>query len=339
MKRQLFGTAGSLAALLFVMGCVDDPTAALRGDLDRIMIERTYLELDVGESATIAAQAFDEQGNALSVLLDIASSDASVFTVEIDTLVTLDPLPETNFTVTAVGPGSAQLTASAQGVSSAASTVVSFPTAFTGTVAAAASGMGWDIVTLSAPTGVAFDTENTTATIDGVEAFIHSITASELQLVNSTPDAVTGGTIEISDLVFLGAYPISSLEATTTVDLAAFQNFMTTSIATAPNIGDNALPMTFYGIVTSADPDVIAKVAPTNTVNLATSVYWADHDTDIDVFYTDAGDNFVNCLGCGGSNPEVGTFSVTGGGTNYFYVELWSGDPTVFQVTIVEDTP
>lgn len=338
MKRQFFGTAASLATLLLMVGCVSDPTGALRGGVDVVELERTYVELDVGASIDFAAHAFDEQGNRLSVLLDVTSSDDAVVTVDIDTVTSLDPLPETSFTVTAVGPGSATITASSGSVTSEA-TVVSFPTSLAGTPAVAASGMGWDIVTVSAPTGITFDPENTTATINGDPAFIHSISESEVQLVSSNPDAQTDATIELTNLTFLGAYEIPSLETANTVSVSAFSDFMTTSIATAPDVSGGPFPMVFYGMVSAGAPDVIASLSPASTLALETSVFWLDEDTDIDVFYTDAGDGFVDCLGCGGSNPETGSFTITGGDTNYFYVELWSGSPTMFQVTLQEPAP
>jgi hypothetical protein len=334
MKRRLIGTAAASALVLLLAGCLDDPTASLRGDVSRVDIARAYVELDVGESLTLTAQAYDEQGNALSVLPEIASSDEAIVSVEVDDVLSGDPEPQTIFTITAVASGQATITATAGGVSSAASDVISFPTSFGGSVSAAASGLGWDYVTINSTSNVKFDPAATTATIDGAETYVHSVTADELVLVYGEVGAVTGGTVELHDLVFLNDFAVSSLDASTTVDVAAIQNWGTVSIATAPDISAGPFPLVFYGYVSSSVVDVIFSVSPSSSLTLNSSVYWLNHDTDIDVFYTDAGDGFVSCLGCGGSDPEEGSWTVAGGDTNYFYVELWSGDPTVFQVTI-----
>jgi hypothetical protein len=334
MKRHFFGAVGSLTAALLVAGCASDPTADLRGDIASVQISRSYVELDVGETVRLYAKAYDSQGNVVGTLPTISVDDAAVATITIDAVTTGDPMPQTDFTVEAVGAGQVTITATAGGVTGTTD-LIAFPTAFTGTVAAAPSGLGWDVITLTATANVKFDPDNTTATIDGLEAYIHSITADQLQLVHSGPDAVAAGTVSLSNLVFLGQFA-TSLNASSTVNVSAFQNYLNEDydLAAAPDLTAGPFPLIIYGLVSDDVVDVIGKLAPAADLNLTSSVYWADHDTDIDVFWTDAGDAFVDCLGCGGDNPETGSWTIAGGDTNYYYVELWSGAPTVFQATL-----
>jgi hypothetical protein len=314
-------------------GCVEDPTASLRGDVDRVVISRTYIELDVGGTIRLFARAFDAQGNVLSTLPTISVTDGSIATVTVDETTSGDPQPQTDFDVAAVGAGSTTITAAVAGVTSDPTTLVSFPTSFGGAVAVSSSALGFDIVTVTATSNVKFDPAATTATIGGASAFVHSVTADQLELVASQPNGVTGGTVSLSNLVFLDEFPVTTLDAVTPVT-AAGPSFMTDDIATAPDISAGPFPLTFYGVVSGSAPDAIVKVSPATSLALSTSVDWIDHDTDIDVFYTDASDGFVDCLGCGSSIPETGSWTVTGGDTNHFYVELYSGSTTVFQVKI-----
>jgi hypothetical protein len=335
MKRHFFGAVGALAVVALLAGCNSDPTSSLRGGVDRVVISRTYVELDVGQTLRINAKSYDEQGNVLTVLPEVSVSDAAIATVTVDTVTSGDPLPQTDFVIEAVAPGSVEITATAGGVSSEPTEVIAFPTAFAGTVSVAASGLGWDIITVAATANVKFDPDETLATINEVPAFIHSITADEIQLVSSDPAAVTGGTLRLFDLVFLGEFA-ADLDASTSVDVAAFQNYLDEDydLAAAPDLTAGPFPLVIYGIVSEAKPDVIGKFAPAADLTMSSSVYWLDEDTDIDVFYTDAGDGFIDCLGCGGSNPETGSWTVAGSDTNYYYVELWDGAPTMFQITI-----
>jgi hypothetical protein len=336
MTRHLFGTVGSVAALtILVGGCVTDPTSDLRGGVDRVTLDRTFIELEFGDSVKVEAQSWDQQGNVTAELPTVASSDPSVIEVVVDEFQTGDPLPRTIFWAKAVGVGEASLTATAGGVTSGATRSLAFPVSFSGAVSTAASGMGWDVVTIAATSTVKFDPELTTATIDGVPAYVHSITADQLQLVSSSPDAVTDGVIEIENLVFLDEFTLGSLEVETPVTISAFApGFMTDDISTAPDVGAGPFPLTFYGMVSPTTTDLIVRLSPSATVDLSSAVSWAISATDIDVFYTDASDGFVDCLGCGGSNPETGSWTITGGDTNYFYVELYDGDATLFQVKI-----
>ncbi|MBE0593631.1 MAG: hypothetical protein IH616_14655 [Gemmatimonadales bacterium] len=335
MKRHFFGAVGSLTALLLVAGCASDPTADLRGSVATVVISRTYVELSVGETVRLNAKAYDQQGNVLGTLPTITVSDESIATITIDTVTTGDPMPETDFVVTAVGAGQVTVTATADGVTGTTD-LIAFPTTFAGSVSVAASGLGWDVITVNATANVKFDPAATTATIDGLTAFIHSITADQLVLVHSGADAVTGGTVHLNNLVFLDEFG-ANLDAVTTVDVAAFQNGLFTVGAppgAATDITAGPFPLKIYGLVTGDDYDVFALLAPAADLALTSSVVWIDGDVDIDVFYADDAGDIIDCLGCGGSNPETGNWVITGGDTQYYWVELYDGPDAVFQATL-----
>jgi len=332
MKRHLFGTVSALLVVGMMAGCATDPTQDLRGGVDRVLVSRTFVDLNVGQVLRMSAKALDAQGNVIPLLPEIASSDESVVSFIIDDTTSGDPLPQTDFQISAVSPGSATITATAGGVTSDPTLVLAFPTSFPGTVTTAASGHGWDVVTISATASVKFDPDNTTATIAGAEAYIHSITADELQLVHSTTDAVADGTVEIANLVFLGQYDIASLS--TTASVAAFTpGYMTTTMAAAPDITAGPFPLKIYGLVTQADRWQYAKLAPAADLTLASTVLWMT-GADLGVQYNDAGGGGVDCLGCGGDNPEVGTWTIAGGDTNFHATYRYSGDDTLFQLTL-----
>jgi len=335
MKRHLFGTVSALLVVGMLAGCATDPTQDLRGGVVTVLVSRTFVDLNVGQVLRMSAKALDAQGNVIPILPTIASSDESVVSFIIDDTTSGDPLPQTDFQITAASPGSAEITATAGGVTSDPTLVLSFPTAFNGNVTTAASGHGWDVVTLTATSAIKFDPDNTTATIAGAEAYIHSITADELQLVHSTTGAVANGTVEVANLVFLDVYDIASLEASTTVNVAAFTpGYMTADMATAPDITAGPFPLRIYGLVTqTTERWQYAKLAPAADLTLSSSVLWRT-GADLDVQYNLADLSDGPCLGCGGDNPEEGTWTITGGDTNYHATYRWSGDDTLFQLTL-----
>ena len=340
MKRHFFGAVGSLTAVLLVAGCASDPTADLRGDIASVLISRSYVELDVGETVRLNAKAYDSQGNVVGTLPTITVDDDAVATITIDTVTTGDPIPQVDFVVTAVGAGRVTITATA-GSATGTADLIAFPTAFTGAVSTAASGLGWDVVTLTATSNIKFDPANTTATIDGMEAFVHSVTADELVLVHSAPDAVTGGTVHLNNLVFLGEFA-ANLDASTTVDIAAFQNGLFTVGAppgATTDITAGPFPLKIYGLVTGGDYDVFALLAPAAELALTSSVNWIDHDVDIDVFYADDTGDIIDCLGCGSSIPETDSWVIPAGETQYYWVELYDGPDAVFQATLTLTPP
>jgi hypothetical protein len=83
MKRLIFYPIGALAVTTLMVGCGGDPTGAQRGDVARVALSHSLIELDVGEASSLFAQAVDAAGNALSTLPDVASTNAAIAAVSL----------------------------------------------------------------------------------------------------------------------------------------------------------------------------------------------------------------------------------------------------------------
>jgi len=221
MNRHLFGTAGALVAVLLATGCAEDPTAALRGDVARIVFSRNYVTLNVGQSLPMSVKAYDAQGNVVNVLAAISVDNANVATVTVNDTTSLDPLPQTDFTVAAVADGSVQVVATAGGVSSDPINVVVYPTQFLGTVALDATG-AVDILTISSTTNVKFDPAASVALVNDEPTVLLSRTADELQVAVISASPLTGATVTVENLVFqppYGTFDLLWLDSPTPVDI------------------------------------------------------------------------------------------------------------------------
>jgi hypothetical protein len=108
-----------------MVGCGGDPTGAQRGDVARVALSHSLIELDVGEASSLFAQAVDAAGNALSTLPDVASTNAAIAAVSLQQE-PAGPPPRRDFTVTAVGYGATQVIASVGSMTDTAM-VVTFP--------------------------------------------------------------------------------------------------------------------------------------------------------------------------------------------------------------------
>ena len=126
MKPHLFGSMAAVAAVTLILGCAGDPTEALRGDVARVTQSYSYIELDVGETLSVFAQALDEQGNALSTLPEVTSANAAIAAVSLQQATSRGAAPRRDFTVTAAGYGSTQVLASVGNITDTLE-VVTFP--------------------------------------------------------------------------------------------------------------------------------------------------------------------------------------------------------------------
>ncbi len=221
MKRHFFGAVGSLAAILLLVSCKDDPTAALRGGVTRVVISRSYVEMDVGTTVRLNAKAYDEQGNVLATLPEVSVDNSNVATVTVDTETSGDPLPQTDFEVAGVADGSVQIVATAGGVSSDPLNLVVFPTEFNGAVTLDATG-AVDLLTINSTTNVKFDPDASVVLVNEEPTVLLSRTADELQVAVISASPLAGALVTVEDLVFqppYGTYDIASLDAPAGVDI------------------------------------------------------------------------------------------------------------------------
>jgi hypothetical protein len=221
MKRHLFGTVGSLAAVLLLLGCAKDPTATLRGGgVETVVISNTYVEMDVGDAVRLNAKAYDLQGNVLAELPVVTVDDATVTELTIDELTSGDPLPQTDFDLDGLADGSVVVSATAGGKTGTANIIV-FPTQFNGTVALDATG-AVDLLTVSATANVKFDADNSTVTVGDQPTVLLSRTAEEIQVAVISASPLTGADVAVTDLKFqppYGSYDLDELKAPTGVDI------------------------------------------------------------------------------------------------------------------------
>jgi hypothetical protein len=332
MKRHLFGTVGALLVLGVVAGCATDPTEDLRGDVVRVLISRTYVELDVGDPGLrMNAKAFDAQGNVLPVALTLTSSDEATVSITIDDTTSGNPLPQVDFLARPLAPGSVVITATAGSVTSDPTTVISFPIEFNGTVVVNQTGLQ-DIITISATAAIAFDPAATTVTVNDIPVGIVSIDANTIVAAVTNTSALTGATVTINNLVFLGSIAVATLDASTLVDTRASP--MTTDYTAAPNWTAGPFPMTVYVYIDGTDPDVHAMFMPAADLALTVDVDW-ETDADVDILWLNATGGVAACGGgCSSAHPERSVYTVTAGATRYLDINLYDGVASVAKVVI-----
>jgi hypothetical protein len=333
MKRHLFGTVSALLVVGMMAGCATDPTKDLRGGVVTVLVSRTYVDLNVGQVLRMNAKALDAQGNVLPILPTISTSDAAIVSVTIDDTTSGDPLPETDFQIAAVSPGSVEITATAGGVTSTPTTVVSYPLVFDGTVAVDQTGLQ-DVITISATAAVTFDPAATTVTVNDIPVGVISLDANSIVVAVTNTGALTGGTVTLNNLVFLGSIDLATLDASTLVDTRASP--MTTDFASAPNWTAGPFPMTVYVYIDGTDPDVHAMFLPAADLALTVDADW-ETDADVDLLWLNSGGSVVSCgspSGCTGAHPEQSVYTVAAGATRYLDINLYDGVASVVKVVI-----
>jgi hypothetical protein len=325
MKRNLFATLGGLVALGLIGGCASDPTASLRGGVETVIISRSHVEFDQGSKLELEAWYRDAQGNVLAILPEIATSDASVVSVTVDTLISGDPLLRTRFTIEAEGAGSAAITATAGGITSDTTMVISFPLLLpSGTISNNQNGY-MDILTLTAPAGVLQFTDSSIVTINGGSTYLRARGPTEIQAQSLSQLALTDATVTVTNLLFLGTSLITELDAEETVSVRGEPNEPGNDTpAEAPTITP---PTTFVGSVGDGgfDGTDLFFFNLANTADVTVTVGFPEH-TDIDLAIYDDQDNEIEHSWY--SNPEQLELTLAAG-TYYIEVYLYAtDDPT-----------
>ena len=336
MKRNLFGLIVSLATVGLMVACHKDPTASLRGGIERVSINRSYVEMNAGDIRQLEATAYDAQGNVVAELPTVTVEDPSILELAIDSFRTNDPLPRVFFSVEALTAGRTTITATAGGVSSDPTAVIAFPLEFDGTISVAPyDGGNLDLLTISGTSVLSFD-EGTTVTIGDSAGYIVSQTASELQvLAQLHPAGKSNAVVTINNLLFLG-------EIVTTLSAPETVNIRPTYFSTTYNAGgvltDLAYPVRLNAVVSAQNDGLFATVrAGATDLTITATLSW-DSNSDIDIYWTEAGwnDYVGNFDGATLSNPEVSQVTIPAGETWLVWLEHFGpadADIVTFEIT------
>jgi hypothetical protein len=125
MKELVSCSMGILALATLMVGCDDDPTGT-HGTVARVTLSDSLVELDVGDKASLWAEALDDQGNALSTPPEVISENTAVADVTVEPGASANPSPGLSVMVTAEGYGTTRVIASAGEVADTA-VVMTFP--------------------------------------------------------------------------------------------------------------------------------------------------------------------------------------------------------------------
>src|SRR5258708_27761451 len=90
--------------LLAALACRGDPTSSLRGGAKLIDLSTNVMFIDAGATKTLKVVVRDEQLNPLSADVTVASGNAAVVSVAVDTAVPVANGTTHSFLVTAVWP-------------------------------------------------------------------------------------------------------------------------------------------------------------------------------------------------------------------------------------------
>ncbi len=332
MKRKIFGFLTTVIAIGLGAGCVDDPTGTLSGAVAKVISSRSFTQLSVGDSVRITARAVDAQGNSVPSLPQVTSADESIVTVSVDQTVSGKPLPETVFFVKAVGPGQTQVNLSAGGASSVIQ-AIGFPLEFTGAVSVNSSGPV-DVITVSSTDVIKFDPDNAQVTVDGQPTFVQSRSADAMEVVLVSASAVSGGTVSVSGMVFLGQFALGNLDATQTVDIRAAPAAVGAPDA-GPDLTAGPFPLTVYTVLSGSSPNAFFTLNPGADLPITVTLDWFGGD-DNDILWCDAGCSaFVgNFSGATLNHPEVSSVTVPAGTLWNLWLNLYSGTGGGVQVTI-----
>lgn len=199
MNRRLFGAFGVLAVVaLPVGGCKSDPLSDGDGTPAAVTADFTYLQLPIGATALVTAQALDARTTPLDVPLTFTPCTSDV-SVEIDT--SYHPLPSTSTraVVTAVSAAPTCVRISADGIEDTVSVAV-LPAAFAGAFSAATLA-GGDTLVISA-TNLLHFTPTAAVTVGGQTATVVARSATSLSVL--VPFGVNGtATISGIDVTYV----------------------------------------------------------------------------------------------------------------------------------------
>ena len=349
MKRLIVGSLVSVPLLL--IACTGDPTESLRGGITQLTTSPSQIFLQQGRTAKVDVSALDEQGNRIATSFD-ASNIGSGINVSRDltfqpqfvndtTLAPPTEAPTFRFDVQAVDLVTTTFTLNAGGKSVDVPVTVTpdpanVPAATVTTNGATAA----DPITVSIAAPLIFTSASTVAT-DAGAGIVTSLAADGSSITFfAPPGTTTAATIDSLGLTYLPSP--SGVAVTTDVPLTIGTSVPnqpgTGSPATAPGI--SATPAFYDGAAfTGADLTTDGgsgaqyyKFTPAADADVTFTVNWSNaSDVDI-VLCNDTACSAPDFSGGGASTaqPEVATYTLTGGTTYYLAVVLFAGPAPSF---------
>lgn len=240
-KRQL--VPGIIGALFVIAGCADDPTSSLREGIDAVTTSLNYVEIAVGDSVPVTAEARDAQGNALEVLPTVTSANTAVATVSVDEAASGSPAPKTIFNIVGVSFGETVVTAEAGGLS-ASITVRTVPdelviSGFPGTITSGATAqltttvLGSDGTVIPGLTVTWSSGDTAIATIDDTGLITAKSPVFDDLTSSITRAVAITGTVQLDDSVINGLFNTENVVS----ELSLFVNSLPfTGSLSAPSV-------------------------------------------------------------------------------------------------------
>lgn len=349
MHRRLFETLGTLAALavVTVAGCKKDPLSDLDGNPAAVLTNFSYLQLGIGDQASVTAQIIDARATPLAVPITFSPCTGDV-TVVTDT--SYHPVPATSARaiVTAVSANPSCVVVAGGGVTDTV-TVAILPAAFNGTLSSTTPA-GGDTLTITSSTTLKFDPATVSVVFGGgTEGLIASKTADVVKVL--VPFGAAGPlTINGIAVTYIPGLVVSlptSASVTQTGDRWVGDNAFATApaIALPTAVGGETYVLTNLPATNNADqcaetaanfdfgstgPCTIYSFTVAAPTRLKFIVDW-DSGADLDTYSCSAADP-MSCFedsgsGATGAQPQEFEFTYPAG-THYFVVENYDGVAT-----------
>ncbi|HEX9394477.1 MAG TPA: hypothetical protein VF923_07490 [Gemmatimonadales bacterium] len=347
--------------LLAALACRGDPTSSLRGGAKLIDLSTNVMFIDAGATKTLKVVVRDEQLNPLSADVTVASGNAAVVSVAVDTAVPVANGTTHSFLVTAVAPGHTALTIQGGGLSDSVAVSV-LPVTFGGLLSTT-SPKGGDTIRIASTAILKFDPATSAVTFPGgLATRLVSVTADTIKVLApfGLASAIGVSNVVVTYVPGLRVTLNTAAAVTQTGDLygVADTGYTTArTIALPTQTGKSTIFLTDM-IATSNDPDcgegiasgavgkcAIFKYVANGTDSLRFQADWdgpatSAGGTDIDV-YSCGTAGVSACFEDGGAGatsakPEKFVLKPTAG-THYLLIELFATPATAnIYVTITK---
>jgi hypothetical protein len=347
--------------LLAALACRGDPTSALRGGAKVIDLSTNVMFISAGATKTLKVVVRDEQLNPLSADVTVASGNAAVVSVAVDTAVPVANGTTHSFLVTAVAPGHTAITIQGGGLSDSVAVSV-LPVSFGGTVSKATP-KGGDTIVVTSTALLKFDT-TATKIVFGTQAGT-LLRRTRDSLVYLMPFGVTGNdSVTAVSVTYVPGLVVSLPLATQPVTTGNLWAPADTGYATAPtlplptvtgksthalvtsNSGSNLANCWTADTAGAAGPCMIFKYVANGTDSLQFSVNWTPttnattDNSDVDI-YSCGSTGVPSCAEDGGAGASLKTpesFSYkAAAGTHYLVIERYStGEDANIYITITK---